>query len=65
MVSTEDIQDRGTSISACAACVLVPAAARIAALRTDRSGQIILSRPNAGDAQSISTVEAAIQAVPA
>ena len=51
-------------VSACPACVVVPAAERIAALRADRAGRIILSLPNVGGAQSISLVEAAMQAVP-
>jgi P-type Cu2+ transporter len=61
-------EDFGTSgraqVSACPACVVVPAAERIAALRADRAGRIVLSLPNAGGAQSISTVEAALQALP-
>ncbi len=64
MTIAEDFAATRPPVSACPARVLVPAAARIAALRTDRAGQIILSLPNAGDAQSISTVEAAVQAVP-
>jgi Cu2+-exporting ATPase len=51
-------------VSACPACVVVPAAERIAALRAERAGRIVLSLPNAGGAQSISTVEAALQALP-
>jgi Cu2+-exporting ATPase len=51
-------------VSACPACVVVPAAERIAALRADRAARIILSLPNAGGAQSISTVEATLQTLP-
>ncbi|MCU0905085.1 MAG: cadmium-translocating P-type ATPase [Tabrizicola sp.] len=51
-------------VSACPACVVVPAAERIAALRAERAGRIVLSLPNAGGAQSISMVEAALQALP-
>jgi Cu2+-exporting ATPase len=50
--------------SACPACVVVPAAERIAALRADRAGRIVLSLPSVGGAQSISLIEAALQAVP-
>ncbi|MES2542294.1 MAG: heavy metal translocating P-type ATPase, partial [Pseudomonadota bacterium] len=64
MALAEDFGSTRGQISACPACVAVPAAERIAALRADRAGRIILSLPNAGGAQSISTVEAAIQAVP-
>ena len=51
-------------ISACPACTVVPAAERIAAQRAARAARIVLSLPNAGGAQSISLVEAALQAVP-
>jgi Cu2+-exporting ATPase len=64
MALAEDFGSTRAQISACPACVVVPAAERIAALRAERAGRIILSLPNAGGAQSISTVEAAIQAVP-
>ncbi|MDX5350145.1 MAG: heavy metal translocating P-type ATPase, partial [Paracoccaceae bacterium] len=66
MTVAEDFtQDYGRAqVSACPACVVVPAAERIAALRADRAGRIVLSLPNAAGAQSISTVEAALQAVP-
>ena len=50
--------------SACPACVVVPAAERIAAMRAARDGKIILSLPGAEDALSISTIETALQAVP-
>ena len=53
-----------TPISACPACAVVPAAERIAALRAERDGRIVLSLPGADDARSISTVETALQAVP-
>ena len=65
MALAEDFGDTGRApVSACPACVVVPAAERIAALRADRAGRIVLSLPNAGGAQSISTVEAAVQAIP-
>ena len=66
MAVVEDFgQEYGRApISACPACVVVPAAERIAALRADRAGRIVLSLPNAAGAQSISVVEAALQAVP-
>ena len=64
MTIAEDFADTRTPVSACPACVVVPAAERIAALRAERAGRIILSLPNAGGAQSISAVEAALQAVP-
>ncbi|MCU0905718.1 MAG: heavy metal translocating P-type ATPase [Tabrizicola sp.] len=64
MALAEDFGQVHAPVSACPACAVVPAAERIAALRADRSGRIILSLPNAGGAQSISTVEAALQAVP-
>ena len=55
---------QSTPASACPACVVVPAAERIAALRAERAGRIVLSLPNAGGAQSISLVEAALQQIP-
>lgn len=64
MALAEDFGDARAQVSACPACVVVPAAERIAALRADRAGRIVLSLPNAGGAQSISTVEAALQALP-
>jgi Cu2+-exporting ATPase len=64
MTLAEDFANTRAPASACPACVVVPAAERIAALRADRAGRIVLSLPNAGGAQSISTVEAALQAVP-
>lgn len=64
MALAEDFGTTRAPVSACPACVVVPAAERIAALRADRAGRIILSLPNAGGASSISTVEAAVQAVP-
>ena len=65
MALAEDFADTGRApVSACPACVVVPAAERIAALRADRAGRIVLSLPDAGGAQSISTVEAALQALP-
>ncbi|MDP3197624.1 heavy metal translocating P-type ATPase [Tabrizicola sp.] len=64
MALAEDFGSNRAQISACPACVVVPAAERIAALRAERAGRIILSLPNAGGAQSISTVESALQALP-
>ncbi|MBN8631809.1 MAG: cadmium-translocating P-type ATPase [Rhodobacterales bacterium] len=64
MALAEDFAETRAPASACPACVVVPAAERIAALRADRAGRIVLSLPYAGGAQSISTVEAAVQAVP-
>jgi Cu2+-exporting ATPase len=51
-------------VSACPACTVVPAAERIAALRAEREGRIVLSLPKAEGAQTISSVEAVVQAVP-
>ena len=51
-------------ISACPACMAVPAAERIAALRADRDARIMLSLPLAHCAACISTVEGALSAVP-
>jgi P-type Cu2+ transporter len=64
MALAEDFGSTRPPVSACPACVVVPAAERIAALRADRAGRIILSLPNAGGVQSISVVEAALQAIP-
>ena len=64
MALAEDFAATRAPISACPACVVVPAAERIAALRAERAGRIVLSLPNAGGAQSISLVEAALQALP-
>ena len=64
MALAEDFANTRAPVSACPACAVVPAAERIAALRAERAGRIILSLPNAGGAQSISLVEAALQAVP-
>jgi Cu2+-exporting ATPase len=64
MSLADDFANRSAPASACPACVVVPAAERIAALRAERAGRIVLSLPNAGGAQSISTVEAALQAIP-
>ncbi|WP_128513988.1 heavy metal translocating P-type ATPase [Tabrizicola thermarum] len=64
MALAEDFASRSAPVSACPACTVVPAAERIAALRAERAGRIILSLPNAGGAQSIALVEAALQAIP-
>ena len=64
MALAEDFATTRAPVSACPACVVVPAAERIAALRAERAGRIILSLPNAGGAQSIATVEAALQSLP-
>jgi len=59
------VEDFGRApISACPACAVVPAAERIAALRAERDGRIVLSLPLAQGAACISTVEAALSAVP-
>ncbi|WP_149589878.1 heavy metal translocating P-type ATPase [Tabrizicola flagellatus] len=60
----EDFAATRAPVSACPACAVVPAAERIAALRADRAGRIVLSLPNAAGAQSISSIEAALQALP-
>jgi P-type Cu2+ transporter len=64
MTLADAFATRSAPVSACPACTVVPAAERIAALRAERSGRIVLSLPNAGGVQSISTVEAALQALP-
>ncbi len=51
-------------VSACPACAVVPAAERIAALRAERDAKIMLSLPLAHGAACMSTVEAALCAVP-
>jgi Cu2+-exporting ATPase len=51
-------------ISACPACAAAPAAERIAALRAERDGRIMLSLPLAHCAACISTVEGALARVP-
>ena len=51
-------------ISACPACAAAPSAERIAALRAERDGRIMLSLPLAHCAACISTVEGALSAVP-
>lgn len=53
-----------TSLSACPACVAVPAAESIAAKRAEREAGIILSLPTAHCAACISDVERALNAVP-
>ena len=53
-----------TPISACPACAAAPSAERFAAMRADRDGRIMLSLPLAHCAACISTVEAALSAVP-
>lgn len=59
------VEDFGRApISACPACAVVPAAERIAALRAERDGRIMLSLPLAHCAACISSVEAALSAVP-
>ncbi|MFN3994432.1 MAG: heavy metal translocating P-type ATPase [Tabrizicola flagellatus] len=64
MALAEDFAATRAQVSACPACAVVPAAERIAALRADRAGRIVLSLPNAAGAQSISSIEAALQALP-
>jgi len=51
-------------VSACPACAAAPSAERIAALRADRDGRIMLSLPLAHCAACIATVEGALSAVP-
>ena len=51
-------------ISACPACVAAPSAERIAAMRAERDGRIMLSLPLAHCAACIQTVEGALSAVP-
>ena len=59
------VEDFGRApISACPACTVVPAAERIAAMRAERDGRVVLSLPGAEGAVTISTVEAALAAVP-
>ncbi|HMS95418.1 MAG TPA: heavy metal translocating P-type ATPase, partial [Tabrizicola sp.] len=64
MTTVEDFAPSRPLVSACPACAVVPAAERIAALRAARDGRIVLSLPGAEGAQVISTVEAALGAVP-
>jgi len=52
------------SLSACPACAAAPSAERIAALRAEGDGRIMLSLPLAHCAVCISTVEDALSAVP-
>jgi P-type Cu2+ transporter len=49
--------------SACPACVVVPAAERIAALRAERDSRIVLSLPQAAGAGAISGIEGLLQSV--
>jgi P-type Cu2+ transporter len=59
------VEDFGRApVSACPACAVVPAAERIAALRAERDGRIVLSLPGAEGAATISTVEGLLQALP-
>ncbi|WP_135448130.1 heavy metal translocating P-type ATPase [Tabrizicola caldifontis] len=59
------VEDFGRApASACPACAVVPAAERIAAMRADREGRIVLSLPKAEGAQTISAVERLLQDVP-
>ena len=64
VVEDFDQQFGRAPVSACPACTVVPAAERIAALRAERAGRIVLSLPQAAGAETISTVETALQAVP-
>ena len=64
VVEEFDQQFGRAPVSACPACTVVPAAERIAALRAERAGRIVLSLPQAAGAETISTVETALQAVP-
>ena len=59
------VEDFGRApASACPACSVVPAAERIAALRAERDGRIVLSLPGASGAMTISTVESTLLALP-
>jgi Cu2+-exporting ATPase len=59
------VEDFGRApISACPACAAAPAAERIAALRAEQGGRIMLSLPLAHCAACISTVEGALGRVP-
>ncbi len=59
------VEDFGRApISACPACAAAPSAERIAAMRADRDGRIMLSLPLAHCAACIQTVEGALSAVP-
>ncbi len=51
-------------VSACPACAAAPSAERIAAMRAERDGRIMLSLPLAHCAACIQTVEGALSAVP-
>ena len=64
VVEDFDQQAGRAPVSACPACVVVPAAERIAALRAERAGRIVLSLPQAAGAGTIATVEAGLLAVP-
>jgi Cu2+-exporting ATPase len=59
------VEDFGRApISACPACAAAPSAERIAAMRAERDGRIMLSLPMAHCAACIQTVEGALSAVP-
>lgn len=64
VVEDFDQQYGRAPVSACPACTVVPAAERIAALRAERAGRIVLSLPQASGAETISTVETALLEVP-
>lgn len=53
-----------TNISACPACVAVPAAEELAALRAEREAGVVLSLPTAHCAACISDVERALSSLP-
>jgi P-type Cu2+ transporter len=64
MTTVEHFAEGRASISACPACAAAPSAERIAAMRADRDGRIMLSLPLAHCAACIQTVEGALSAVP-
>jgi Cu2+-exporting ATPase len=64
MTTADHFADLRAPVSACPACAAAPAAERIAALRAERDGRIMLSLPLAHCAACISTVEGALARVP-
>jgi Cu2+-exporting ATPase len=64
MTTVDHFADLRAPVSACPACAVVPAAERVAALRAERDGRIMLSLPLAHCAACISTVEGALARVP-
>ncbi len=64
MTTVEHFAEGRAPVSACPACAVVPSAERIAAMRAERDGRIMLSLPLAHGAACIATVESALSAVP-